>query len=32
MLKSIKTTMSQDKERYCIPRRVRDVIPIHDIT
>lgn len=28
MLKSIKTMMSQDRERYRIPRRVRDVIPI----
>lgn len=31
MLKSIKTMMSQDRERYSVPRRVRDVIPINCI-
>lgn len=28
MIKSIKTIMRQDRERYVIPRRVQDVIPI----
>ena len=28
MLKTIKTIMTQDKERYKVPRRVQDVIPI----
>lgn len=31
MIKSIKTIMRQDKERYVIPRRVQDVIPIQTI-
>jgi len=28
MMKTIKTIMTQDKERYKVPRRVQDVIPI----
>lgn len=28
MIKSIKTIMRQDREPYCVPRRVQDVIPI----
>ena len=28
MLKTIKTILTQDKERYTVPRRVQDVIPI----
>ena len=28
MIKSIKTIMRQDRERYVVPRRVQDVIPI----
>lgn len=31
MMKSIKTIMQQDRERYRIPRRVHDVIPINCI-
>ena len=31
MLKTVKTILSQDRERYTIPRRVQDVIPIHCI-
>ncbi len=28
MIKSIQTIMRQDKERYRVPRRVQDLIPI----
>ena len=28
MLKTIKTILTQDKERYSVPRRVQDIIPI----
>lgn len=28
MLKTIKTILTQDKERYTVPRRVQDIIPI----
>ena len=28
MMKTIKTMMAQDKERYKVPRRVQDIIPI----
>jgi hypothetical protein len=31
MMKSVKTIMRQDRERYAIPRRVQDVIPIQAI-
>jgi hypothetical protein len=31
MIKSIKAIMQQDRERYAIPRRVQDVIPINTI-
>lgn len=31
MIKSVKTIMRQDKERYVIPRKVQDVIPIQTI-
>ena len=31
MLKSLKTILKQDKEKYKIPRSVRDVIPIECI-
>ena len=31
MMKTIKTIMTQDKERYKVPRRVQDVIPISSI-
>ena len=31
MIKSIKTIMRQDRERYVIPRRVQDVIPIRAV-
>ena len=28
MMKSIRTLVRQDREKYVIPRRVQDVIPI----
>ena len=28
MIKSVKTIMTQDKEKYSVPRRVQDIIPI----
>ena len=31
MMKSIKTILSQDKERYTVPKKVQDVIPIRRI-
>ena len=31
MLKSLKTILKQDKEKYKIPRSVRDIIPIECI-
>ena len=31
MIKSIRTIMKQDKERYKVPRKVQDVIPIRRI-
>ena len=31
MIKSIKTIMRQDRERYVVPRRVQDVIPIQAV-
>ena len=31
MIKSIRTIMKQDKERYKVPRKVQDVIPIKRI-
>lgn len=31
MIKSIKTIMKQDQERYRIPRRIRDVIPVSQV-
>ena len=31
MMKSIKTILRSDKERYRVPRRVQDLIPIHRI-
>ena len=31
MIKSIRTIMKQDKERYKVPRKVQDAIPIRPI-
>ena len=31
MIKSIRTIMKQDKERYKVPRKVQDAIPIRRI-
>ena len=31
MMKSIRTLVRQDREKYVIPRRVQDVIPIQKI-
>ena len=31
MIKSIKTIMRQDRERYVVPRRVQNVIPIQAV-
>ena len=31
MMKSIKTMLREDKERYTVPRRVQDVIPVRRI-
>lgn len=31
MIKSIKTILSQDKEKYKVPKKVQDVIPIKRI-
>ncbi len=31
MIKTIKTMLKQDKERYTVPRKVQDVIPVRRI-
>lgn len=31
MLKTLKTIMRQDKEKYTVPRKVQDVIPVNGI-
>lgn len=31
MIKTLKNLLKQDKERYTVPRKVQDIIPIHRI-